>query len=70
MLEREFNIKRKLKNFRDFLASQCPYMLDEIKRKSGYNALRYFELLSQHFVLYEYTRNGFEKVILFLSYLY
>uniref|UniRef100_A0A914L2C8 Uncharacterized protein n=1 Tax=Meloidogyne incognita TaxID=6306 RepID=A0A914L2C8_MELIC len=62
MLEREFNIKRKLKNFRDFLASQCPYMLDEIKRKSGYNALRYFELLSQHFVLYEYTRNGFEKV--------
>nr|CAD2166761.1 unnamed protein product [Meloidogyne enterolobii] len=62
MLDRKFNIGSKLEKFRAFLASQNPSVLDEIKRKSGYNALRYFELLSQHFVLYEYTKNGFEKV--------
>jgi len=59
-----------LKNFRDFLASQNPSVLDKIKRKSAYDADFYFKLLSQHFVFYEYTENGFEKVILFLTYLY
>nr|CAD2204470.1 unnamed protein product [Meloidogyne enterolobii] len=61
-LERSLNIERKLKNFRDFLASQNPSVLDKIKRKSAYDADFYFELLNQHFVFYEYTENGFEKV--------
>uniref|UniRef100_A0A915M8B7 Uncharacterized protein n=1 Tax=Meloidogyne javanica TaxID=6303 RepID=A0A915M8B7_MELJA len=61
-LEESLDIERKLKNFRDFLASQNPSVLDKIKRKSAYDADFYFKLLSQHFVFYEYTENGFEKV--------
>nr|CAD2166762.1 unnamed protein product [Meloidogyne enterolobii] len=61
-LKRSLNIERKLKNFRDFLASQNSPVLDKIKKKAGYNADVYFKLLNQHFVFYEYTENGFEKV--------